>query len=178
MKVFSILWEFVEALVFAGAIFVVCYLLLFQPNQVSGSSMYPTFKDQEYILTDKISYRFGQPKYEDVVVFKSPKNPDIDFIKRIIGLPGDKIKVQNGKVYRNNEMLPETYLPENIYTSPNYFLTESKEIVVPDGDIFVMGDNRPGSSDSREFGPIKKDEIIGKVFFRYFPITRFGPTTK
>ncbi|MDO8515222.1 MAG: signal peptidase I [bacterium] len=174
MKIFSVLWEAVEALVFAAAIFVVCYLWLFQPNQVSGGSMFPTFKDKEYILTDKVSYRFGTPARSDVVVFKSPKNPDVDFIKRIIGLPGDTVKLLNGKVYVNNVMLEEPYLPKDFLTPGSLFLREGGSVTVPEGDFFVMGDNRTGSSDSREWGPITKEEIIGKVFFRYFPFDRFG----
>lgn len=174
MRIFSALWEAVEAIVFAAAVFVVCYLFLFQPNQVSGNSMYSTFYDKEYILTDKITYRLGEPKRGDVVVFKSPKNPDVDFIKRIIGLPGETVALTNGRVYINNEALPESYLSDKIFTPGSYFLREGGSVVVPDGQYFVMGDNRTGSSDSREWGPMKKEEIIGRVFFRYFPFDRFG----
>lgn len=174
MKIFGVLWEAVEALVFAAAIFVVCYLFLIQPNQVSGNSMYATFHDKEYILTDKISYRFNEPKRGDVVVFKSPKNPDVDFIKRIIGLPGETVKLYNGKIYIDGVLLEENYLPKNLLTPGSYFLREGASIVVPRGDYFVLGDNRTGSSDSREWGPVKKEEFIGKVFFRYFPFDRIG----
>lgn len=174
MKIFGVLWEAVEALVFAAAIFVVCYLFLFQPNQVSGSSMYATFHDKEYILTDKISYRFNEPKRGDVVVFKSPKNPDIDYIKRIIGLPGETIKLYNGKIYIDNVLLEENYLPKNLLTPGSYFLREGGAVTVPQNDYFVLGDNRTGSSDSREWGPVKKGEFIGRVFFRYFPFDRIG----
>lgn len=174
-NVFGVFWEFIEAIVFALAIFVVVYLFLFQPNQVKGSSMYPTFKDGEYILTDKISYRLGQPKHGEVVVFKSPKNENVDFIKRIIGLPGDSVKISRGKVYLNGKLLDESeYLDQSVYTGPESFLAEDQDITVPDGKYFVMGDNRPHSSDSRDFGPVTTDEFVGKVFFRYFPIDRFG----
>lgn len=174
-NLFGVFWEFIEAIVFALAIFVVVYLFLFQPNQVKGSSMYPTFKDGEYILTDKISFRMGTPKRGDVVVFKSPKNADIDFIKRIIGLPGDTVKISGGKVYLNDQLLDESqYLDESVYTGPEAFLSEGQTIAVPDGRYFVLGDNRPHSSDSRDFGPVTTEEMIGKVFFRYFPIDRFG----
>jgi signal peptidase I len=175
MKIFSIIWEGVEALVFAAAIFVVCYLFLFQPNQVSGNSMSPTFHDKEYILTDKITYRFNDPRRGDVVVFKSPKNPDVDFIKRIIAIPGDTVSVRNGRVYVNDEELPEKYLADRMFTPGSYFLREGGSVTVPEGSLFVMGDNRTGSSDSREWGPVKKEEIIGRVFFRYFPFDRLGP---
>ena len=136
--------------------------------------MYPTFNDKEYILTDKVSYRFGDPKRYDVVVFKSPKNPDVDFIKRIIGLPGETVSIRGTKVYVDNQPIDEKYLPEKMFTPGSYFLREGGSVVVPDGSYFVMGDNRTGSSDSREWGAVKKEEFIGKVFFRYFPFDRFG----
>lgn len=173
--IFGVFWEFIEAGVFALAIFVVVYLFVFQPNQVKGHSMEPTFHDGEYIMTDKISFRVGIPQRGDVVVFKSPKNADIDFIKRIIGLSGDKVKISGGKVYVNEKILDESdYLAPTVYTGPQSYLAENREIVVPDGKYFVMGDNRSGSSDSRDFGPVLPSEFIGKVFFRYYPFDRFG----
>ncbi|MCL4389900.1 MAG: signal peptidase I [Patescibacteria group bacterium] len=174
-NVFGVFWEFIEAIVFALAIFVVVYLFLFQPNQVKGHSMEPTFHDGEYILTDKISYRFGVPARDDIVVFKSPQNQDVDFIKRIIGLAGDTIKISGGKVYLNGKLLDESaYLDPSVYTGPESYLQENQEITVPPGHVFVMGDNRPHSSDSRDFGPVTPDAFIGKVFFRYWPLDRFG----
>ena len=174
-NLFAVVWDFVEAVVFALMIFFVCYLLLFQPNQVKGHSMEPTYHDSEYILTDKISYRMGFPTRGDVVVFRSPKNADVDFIKRIIGLPGEKVKIFNGKVYINGNQLDETaYLDPTVYTGPESYLAENKEITVPTGYYFVMGDNRMQSSDSRDFGPVLPSEFIGKVFFRYWPMDRFG----
>lgn len=174
-NVFGVFWEFIEAIVFALAIFVVVYLFLFQPNQVKGSSMFPTFKDKEFILTDKISYRMGDPNRGDVVVFRSPKNQYQDFIKRVIGLPGDKIKIDGGKLFVNDIQVDESeYLEPSVYTGPEAFLSEGQEITVPQDRYFVMGDNRPGSSDSRDFGPVSKGEFVGKVFFRYYPVDRFG----
>lgn len=176
-NLFGVFWEFIEAIVFALAIFVVCYLFLFQPNQVKGRSMDPTFHDGEYILTDKISYRLGLPKRGDVVVFRSPKNSDIDFIKRIIALPGERVKISGGKVFVNSLALDEiAYLDPSIYTGPESYLGEGQEITIPTGYYFVMGDNRSHSSDSRDFGPVMPKEFVGKVFFRYWPIDRFGQT--
>ena len=112
---FGVIWEFVEAVAFALMVFFVCYLVLFQPNQVKGHSMEPTFHDGEYIFTDKISYRVGQPARGDVVVFRSPKNSDVDYIKRIIGLPGEKVKISGGKVYVNDQRLDEgIYLASSV----------------------------------------------------------------
>ncbi len=174
-NLFGVFWDFIEAIVFALAIFVVVYLFLFQPNQVKGSSMYPTFKDGQFIFTDKISYRLGKPKRGEVVVFRSPKNPDQDFIKRIIALPGETVKISGGKVYVNGTQLNEAnYLDATVITGPESYLAEDQEIVVPNGLYFVMGDNREHSSDSRDFGPVKPGEFVGKVFFRYWPVTEFG----
>jgi signal peptidase I len=176
---FGVIWEFVEAIVFALMIFFVCYLLLFQPNQVKGQSMEPTFHDKEYILTDKISYRLGMPQRGDVVVFRSPKDSNVDFIKRIIALPGERVKIAGGKVYVNGSVLDESgYLDPTVYTGPESFLSENREIMVPSGRYFVMGDNRMHSSDSRDFGPVLPSEFVGKVFFRYWPIDRFGRIEK
>lgn len=176
--VFGVFWEFVEAIVFAAAIFTIVYLFVFQPNQVSGDSMYPTFFDEEYILTDKITYRLGEVKRGDVAVFKAPPNPDKDYIKRVIGIPGDRVMVKSERVYLNGELLSEDFLPPNTNTDASSFLREGQEFVVPSDSYVVMGDNRGGSDDSRHWGIVKKSEFIGKVFFRYFPLTRFGPAPK
>jgi signal peptidase I len=172
----KVVWEFIESIVFALAIFAIVYLFLFQPNQVKGKSMHPTFEDNEYILTDKVTFRMRSPKYNDIVVFKSPKNEEVDFIKRIIGTPGDKVRISGGKVYLNGEELLENYLPVSAFTPSGNFAREGVEVVVPDNQYFVLGDNRTGSSDSREWGFVKREEFIGKVFFRYFPFNRFGVT--
>lgn len=172
--------DIIETIVVALAIFVVVYLFLFQPHQVKGKSMEPNFDDGEYILTDKVSYRIGVPKRGDVIVFKAPKNEEVDYIKRIIGLPGDTVNIQNGKVFINGTDINETYLPADFVTFPGSFLSEGSSATVPDGEFFVLGDNRNHSSDSREWGFITRKEIIGKAFFRYWPFSHFGviPTVK
>ena len=176
-SVFGVFWDFIEAIVFALAIFVVVYLFLIQPNQVKGGSMYPTFKDGQFIFTDKVTYRFGPPKRGDVVVFRSPKNSEIDFIKRIIGLSGETIKISAGKVYVNGALLDESdYLGLDVNTGPEAALGENQEFVIPEGKYFVMGDNREHSSDSRDFGPVVPSEFVGRVFFRCWPISDFGKT--
>lgn len=167
-------FDFLETIVVALSIFVVIYLFIVQPHEVKGSSMEPNFHNNEYILTDKISYRFDEPKRGDVIIFKAPVNPDVDYIKRIIALPSEKVKVHNGEVYVNNERLNELYLENPTPLFPNSMLKDNAEIMVPDGFYFVMGDNRPHSSDSREFGPIDKKLIIGKAVFRYWPVTNLG----
>jgi signal peptidase I len=164
----------IETVVVALAIFVVIYLFLVQPHQVKGSSMLPNFIDGEYILTDKISNRFKNYELGDVIVFKAPKDHEIDFIKRIIGLPGDVVKISAGKVYVNNTLLREKYLPVDFTTNPGMFLRNDSDIIVPPNEYVVLGDNRNHSSDSREWGFVKKEEIIGKAWFRYWPVSQVG----
>ncbi len=160
----------VEPVVLAFAVFMMVYLFLFQPHRIDGSSMYPTFHDKEYILTDKISYKRVDPKRGDVVVFRAPKPMNDDFVKRIIGLPGETIMVQDGLVYINGKLLSEIYLPKDLRTRENDFLRNGVSYRIPTGYYMVFGDNRNGSSDSRQWGAIKRTSIIGRAFFRYWPL--------
>ncbi|HLL60257.1 MAG TPA: signal peptidase I, partial [Candidatus Nitrosocosmicus sp.] len=137
-------------------------------------SMDHTFHSGDYILTSKISYKFGEPKRGDVIVFRSPRNPDIDYIKRIIGLPGDQIRINGNDVYVNNQLLQETYIGSATSIMGGGFMQDGIDVVVPPDHLFVMGDNRARSSDSREFGFIPQTDVIGKVFFRYLPYDKFG----
>lgn len=173
-RIIDFIMDILETITFVGSLFIVMYLFVMQPHQVQGASMDNTFHNGEYILTSKISYRIGQPQRGDVVVFHSPRNPDIDFIKRIIGLSGDRIRIEDGRVYLNGEGLDEKYTSSKTMVYQNGFLREGTEVTVPEGQYFVMGDNRARSSDSREFGFIPRSFVIGKVFFRYFPPTRAG----
>ncbi len=172
----ELVFDFLQSIALGGAFFIVIYLFVVQPHQVKGNSMYPTYKDKEYILTDKISYKFRSPERGEIIILKSPKNPDIDFIKRIIGLPGDKIKIADGHVYVNDGELSETYVGAGIDTPvfPGGFIQENVEVIIPPEHFFVMGDNRPGSSDSREFGFVPFANIIGRVVFRYYPFSEAG----
>lgn len=144
------------------------------PNQVKGDSMEPTFLSGEYILTSKIAYKFRSPHRGDVIVFQSPRNPDIDYIKRIIGLPGDEILVKDQEVYVNGTLLGESYIADKTNVWEGKFIKNGVPIIVPNDSYFVMGDNRPRSSDSREFGPVPYESIIGEVFYRYFPAAKMG----
>jgi len=173
-SVIKFVMEILETIVFIGSLFIVVYLFIMQPNQVKGASMEPTFQSGDYIFTSKITYKFRPIKRGDVVVFKSPKNPDIDYIKRIIALPGDTLLVDNGIVYVNNNQVNENYISEQTNLWNGGYIKEGVSVTIPEEDIFVMGDNRPRSSDSREFGPISIDSIIGNVIYRYFPSTKMG----
>ena len=135
--------------------------------------MYPNFHDQEYVLTNLIVLRFEQPKLGDVIVFKAPPNPEVDYIKRVIGVPGDSVSVRDGNVYLNNKLLDQSsFLKPDVKTYSGAFLKDGETIKVPDGDYFVMGDNRLYSSDSREWGFVPKNSIIGDSMFVYWPLNR------
>lgn len=166
--------EFFQTLVVFAAIASSIYLFIAQPHKVSGQSMFPNFHDGDYIITDKLTYRFSDPKRGDVIVFKNPQNEDQDFIKRIMAKPGDKVKVLNGNVYVNGKLIQEPYLKPEVFTEPKSFLQEGGEKKVEPNQYIVMGDNRMNSSDSRVWGPITKQEIIGKVLFRYWPKESIG----
>lgn len=173
-KIFGLLYEAVEMFVISASVFVVVYLFLMQPHQVKGSSMFPTFKDGEYVLTDKVTFKTRMPKWGDVIIFKAPINENFDFIKRVIGIPGDRLSITNKKIYLNGKQLNENYLPAEYTTSPGQFLHEGEEYIVPEGSVFAVGDNRDHSSDSRDWGPVPDQNIIGKAFFRYWPANKAG----
>jgi len=173
------LLEFIQSIVLALAVFVLFYLFVAQPNEVKGSSMFPNFKDKQYLLTEKISYQFNNPQRGDVVIFKAPASEpcaadECEYIKRVVGVPGDKVMVKEGDVYLNGEKLDQSFLPEMVYSSPGEYMEEGVEKEVPEGKYLCFGDNRPNSRDGREFGPIDRDLIIGKAFFRYWPVDSVG----
>lgn len=163
-----------QTIVLAVSIFMISYLFLVQPHQVKGPSMLPNFKDGEYLLTEKVSYKISNPKRGDVVIFEAPPNRRDDYIKRIIGLPGDTVSVKEGKVYLNGQLLNEAYLPSDFQTQPGTFLTENTQYKVPDDQYFVFGDNRGHSSDSRAWGPVKRKAIVGRTWLVYWPPQLMG----
>ena len=139
---------------------------------VSGHSMEPSLADGEWLLINKLSYHFGSPKRGDIIVFDPPIESSQPYIKRIIGLPGEYIEIRDGRIYISNdegdfEYVETTDLPD---ISPSY--DDSWEI--PEDCYFVLGDNRPVSGDSRVFGPVPEDNIIGKVWVRYWPPSEWG----
>lgn len=168
----------VESVIVSFAFFLIVYIFFLQPHQVSGHSMDNNFQDGQYVLTDKVSFRFRSPKRGEVIVFHAPKNAcpngtDCDFIKRIIALPGESISIQDNKYYLNGQLLDEQYIPSTMPTVPGSYM-ENKTITLKEDEYFVSGDNRTGSSDSRFWGPIDKENIVGRVFFSYWPLQRFG----
>ena len=176
-RVAAFFFDIIEIFVVALAIFVVGYLFFFQPHQVKGASMEPNYQDEDYLLTDKVSYRFHEPERGDVVIFRAPKNRELDYIKRVIGLSGEKVRITNGAVFINGQQLKEDYLASSTGYAGS-FLPPGEEFLVPQGEYFVMGDNRPHSSDSREWGTVSKEDIIGKAWLRYWPPPTFGLVPK
>lgn len=134
--------------------------------RVDGFSMEPTLHNGEFVIVNKLAYKLGEPKHGDVIVFRYPRDPDQEYIKRIIGLPGDRIRIINGEVYVNDELIDEPY----IAAAPRY----QSEWRVPEGSLFVLGDNRNNSSDSHNWGPVPMEYVIGKALFVYWPPESWG----
>lgn len=135
--------------------------------------MFPTFYDKEYVFTDLINYRFNLPKKGEVIVFEAPDDAEKDYIKRIIGLPGDSVSIRDGSVYLNNQKLDESkYLDSSVKTYGEKFLRDGETVIIEPGEYFVLGDNRPESADSRQWGLVKRKKIIGRSLFVYWPINR------
>lgn len=171
----SFILDILETLVVSLAIFVVTYVFVAQVHQVKGDSMLNNFRDGEQIITNKLTYKFREPKRGDVIVFKYPNAPQYDYIKRIIGLPRESIQLTNGlvKIYNQDNpdgfLLSEVYIDSNVVTTGKSFLADGQVYKIPDNDYFVMGDNRERSSDSRQWGPLPYNDIIGTSWVRYWP---------
>jgi len=172
----TFLLEIAETAVLAILIFLALYLFLVRPHQIRGDSMIPNFHNGEYLLTEMVSYNIlkHDPERGEVVVFRSPDQPNLDFIKRIIAVPGERVKVQNGQVFIINEenpgglLLAEPYLEEGTQTTGRRTIKDGEIFATGEGYV-VLGDNRERSSDSREWGVITKGDIIGRVWLRYWP---------
>lgn len=173
---FSYVFELVKVVVISLAIIIPVRYYLIQPFYVKGASMEPNFYDKEYLIIDEISYRFNEPARGDIVVFRYPRNPEEYFIKRIIGLPGEKVQIKDGAVFLYNAehpegfKLPEAYLSEDLKT---YALSE-EETSLSQNEYYVLGDNRNASKDSRSFGPVDKKFITGRVLLRGWPFNRIN----
>lgn len=171
----SFLWELIRIIIVAFILMVGFRIFVAEPFVVSGSSMVPNFHDKEYLVVDKISYRFNEPVRGDVIVFKYPKDTSQYFIKRIIGLPGEKVQIDAGKVKVFNDQNPdgivvtEPYLPNNDAT-----FGKSDIVTLGSNEYYVLGDNRIASSDSRVWGILPDHNIVGKAWLRAFPIADFG----
>nr|WP_263313865.1 signal peptidase I [Mammaliicoccus sp. Marseille-Q6498] len=163
------IFEWFIAILIALLLLFVVRTFLFIGYVVDGDSMKPTFQDKDRVIVNKLVKNFGQIDNGDVIVFHA--NKDHDFIKRVIGLPGDSVEMKNNKLYINGTQVKESYLKENETTSDfsSRTIQGSKSDVIPNGEYLVLGDNRNNSRDSREIGFVHEKDIVGKVNLRYFP---------
>lgn len=171
-KIKNNFYEFFQFVAIIAGIFIFLRFFVAEPHRVDGNSMLPNFHHGDYIITNKLLTKLGEPQRGEVVILKNPRKPDEAFIKRIIGLPGDRIKIQADQVYINDQLINEPYLLFGLPTPTGAFLSEGEEITVPDGQYFVIGDNRSGSSDSRDWGTVKREALIGQAWLRYWPLTK------
>jgi signal peptidase I len=156
-------------LIISLAISAFIIVFLYQPVKVEGTSMMPSLDDQERIFVNKYVYRLEPIQRGDIVVFRYPRDPSKSFIKRVIGLAGDSIRIEGGEVYVNGIALEEDYVPPAYSDQRSY-----PEIVVPPHSYFVLGDHRTMSNDSRDFGPVNIGYIYGKAVFGYWPVDKMG----
>jgi len=163
--------EWVLVLVSAAVLALLVNTFLLRTANVTGASMVPTLEHADKVIVDKLSYRFGTPQYDDIVVFPFAGNPSEHYIKRVIGLPGDSIDWRDGFFLRNGEYLDDAFSSEWVHCGNTPF-----PIIVPEGTCFVLGDNRRISEDSRftEVGCVPFEQLTGKVSLRYFPFSKIG----
>ena len=173
--VIVLILEFVQIAVISAAIIIPIRYFLVQPFYVKGASMEPNFYDHEYLIIDELSYRFEEPARGEIVVFRYPNDPSEFFIKRIIGLPGETVEIVDDQITIYNDEHPNgELLDESEYLSAETVTTGRKRTTLNSDEYFVMGDHRDASMDSRMFGPIDYDSLIGRVWFRGLPIGRIG----
>jgi signal peptidase I len=168
----SMSWMMLRELIETIVLSLVIFLLIRQVVQnyrIESHSMQPNFYEGEFILVNKLAYRLGAPERGDVLVFHNPNNVEEDYIKRIIGLPGDTVDIHDGRVFINGKPLMEEYPINEIPRASTY-----GPIVIEPDHLFVMGDNRPQSQDSRVFGQLPEDLIVGKAWVRVWPFNKFG----
>jgi signal peptidase I len=165
-------WEILKIVIISLAIIIPIRYFLIQPFFVKGASMEPNFLNGDYLIVDEISYRLNAPQRGDVVIFRYPLDPSQFFIKRVIGLPGEKVKVMDEHVFVNDKLLDETKYLQGVDTAGNV------EVVLGNDEYFVLGDNRQASSDSRRWGEVNKKFIIGRAWLRAWPFNRLGVVNK
>ena len=156
-------------IVVSAAVSVLIITFLYQPVRVEGTSMLPRLEDHDRLFINKFVYHISAIHRGDIVVFHYPRDPEKSYIKRVIGLPGDRLAIEHGQVYVNGKSLNEAYVPDDFRDTRSL-----PETVIPEDAYFVMGDHRSISSDSREFGPVDRDLIYGKAVFVYWPTRDAG----
>jgi signal peptidase I len=168
LGLFSLLKLVVTVIIIA---FVLRYFVM-QPFVVEGQSMEPNFHHNELLIVEKISYQLRYPRRGEVIVFRFPSSPNLNYIKRIVGTPGDRVSIHDGAVYINGKRTTEPYLNGATTLAPSF--TQTEETVLGDNQYFVLGDNRSHSSDSREWGVVPRVNIVGRAFWVIFPVQDFG----
>lgn len=172
---FAHVWEIAKVLLISAAVVAPIRYFIAQPFIVRGASMEPNFQDREYLIVDEISYYLRAPKRGEAIVFHYPRDPSEFFIKRIVGLPGEKVQIQKGKVKIFNITYPDGFtLDEEYLNPPNHATYPDGDVALASGMYFVMGDNRDFSSDSRIWGSLDRKFVVGRVVFRAWPARRFG----
>lgn len=157
--------EWAQAIITAVVLALLIRMFLFEIILVDGSSMEPTLYDRNRVFVNKIGYLIGEPQHGDVIIFKTPEGNQSNYVKRLIGLPGDRIRIENGIVYLNNQPLDEPYIADPPYN-------DYAEATVPEGTFFALGDNRNDSKDSRDFriGFVPRENLVGKAVWRIWPL--------
>lgn len=172
MRRAPVLAVWLRDLIISLAISAFIIIFLYQPVKVEGTSMMPSLDDQERIFVNKFVYRLEPIQRGDIVVFRYPRDPSKSYIKRVIGLASDHIRIVTGQVYVNGLLLEEDYVPSEYADARSY--QDGREIVVPSNSYFVLGDHRTMSNDSRDFGPVNQGYIYGKAVFGYWPVDKLG----
>ena len=171
-EIFIFLWELVKIIVISLVIIIPVRYFLIQPFYVKGASMDPNFEDHQYLIIDEITYRFRNPERGEVVVFRFPLRPQEFYIKRIIGLPNEQVRVENNKIFIYSHKYPDGLELKETYLPPGISIGDDKTVQLSDSEYYVMGDNRSESYDSRAFGAVHKRFITGRVFFRGWPFDK------
>jgi len=172
---FSFVLELVKIVVISLVIIIPVRQFLIQPFYVKGASMEPNFHDQEYLIIDELSYHLNTPQRGDIIVFRYPKNPQEFFIKRVIGLPGEKIEIKEGGVYVANKEIPDGAKLNEPYLEPGvktYGYSDNEITTLGDNEYYVLGDNRGSSKDSRSFGAVNRSFLVGRVLLRGWPFDK------
>ncbi len=166
------IWEFVKFMIIAAVIVVPIRLWIAQPFIVSGASMSPNFENGEYLIVDEFSYHFREPERGEVVIFRYPEDPSKFFIKRIIGLPNEKIEITDNEIHIYNDEYPKGMTINESYLKSAY--TANTISTLKNNEYFVLGDNRQRSSDSRIWGALPEDNIIGRAWIRLWPLNKMS----
>lgn len=169
----SFFLELVKIVLIALAVIIPVRYFLFQPFYVRGASMEPNFHDNQYLIIDEITYRFSDPQRGDVIVIKDPSKYSEFLIKRIIGLPNETIEVRDGEVLIVNAQYPSGVVLQEEYLASGMITNGNKKVVLHADEYYVLGDNRPVSLDSRSFGPLTRQHIVGRAWLRVWPFDQF-----